>query len=153
MQISEAFATYNSEMLRSMTAFCRDSSAAEDGCSKAWLAAWSNREMLEAMHPSAMKAWLYSVARNRIIDIKRRERRFEDDVEIELSHIDDSVADKLTVSSAVEMLPPKIREVIQMKYYKMMNSSEIGKALNAPPSTVRKKLSIGINMLRNIIGG
>ena len=73
MELEEAFKEFRESMLSSMISFCRDEEAAEDGVSHAFTQALVHRQMLEAMHPAAMRAWLYSAGRNSIIDMKRKE--------------------------------------------------------------------------------
>jgi RNA polymerase sigma-70 factor (ECF subfamily) len=128
-----------------MTAFSRDEEAAKDGVSQAFTNALIHRFTLESMPEPAMKAWLYAASRNAVVDIKRRESRFVrfagEDGEGEFAdpRIVDP-ADKAAADQLLQKLPAALRQSVELKYFRGMNSTEIGEALNLPAATIRTRL-------------
>ncbi|MDR0312977.1 MAG: sigma-70 family RNA polymerase sigma factor [Treponema sp.] len=158
MEIEKAFKEYREAMVRAMISFSGDEEAARDGVSQAFTKALINKLMLEAMPEPAMKSWLYAVARNAIVDIKRREnlfRRFtmeSADLELVDPHFsawaEQDPAERITVELLLEKLPESLRIPVELKYYKGMNASEIGEAMKLPAATVRTRLRTAMLRLR-----
>jgi RNA polymerase sigma-70 factor (ECF subfamily) len=150
-------------MLRAMVYFSGDEQAAEDGVSHAFTQAFARKNMLEGMPEPAMKAWLYAAARNAVVDIKRREARFSDlpdenaywggglslFADTRLPDPADKAAAEGWAMALVEKLPPSLRTPVRMKYFGGMNASEIGRAMNLPPATVRTRLRRALGIMRN----
>ena len=157
MKIEEAFGKYQDQMVRAMASFSRDEEAAKDGVSAAFAKATINRQMLESMHEGAMKAWIYSAARNSVIDIKRREIRFSrrsvktDVYEFADPRSDDPLGRILT-ETLLNALPESLRLPVELKYFKRMNASEIGEMMSLPPATVRTRLRTAIRQMRENSG-
>jgi RNA polymerase sigma-70 factor (ECF subfamily) len=145
-------------MLRAMVYFSGDEQAAKDGVSHAFTQALARKNMLEGMPEPAMKAWLYAAARNAVVDMKRREARFSylpgEDAYCGsgLSVFADprlpDPADRAAAEALVEKLPPSLRTPVRMKYFGGMNASEIGRAMNLPPETVRTRLRRALRIMR-----
>jgi RNA polymerase sigma factor (sigma-70 family) len=140
-----------------MVYFCRDEQAAKDGVSHAFTQALARKQALESMPEPAMKAWLYAAARNAVVDIKRREARFsclpDEDAYcgggLSAAGIRPDPADRAALEALVEKLPPALKAPVRMKYFGGMNASEIGRAMNLPPATVRTRLRTALRMMRN----
>ena len=153
MDIEEAFREYREAMVRAMTFFSGDEEAALDGVSHAFTQALTSRSMLEAMPEPALKAWLYAAARNAVVDIKRREFRFSafsgaDDSDFPDPRQDDP-AGRVMAELLLEKLPESLRMPVELKYYKGMNASEIGEAMNLPAATVRTRLRTAMLRMRD----
>ena len=153
MEIEDAFREYQEAMVQAMIYFSRDEEAARDGVSHAFAQALANKSMLEAMPEPAMKAWLYAAARNATTDIKRRETRFvnfaweSDGNEFIDPYVDDPVS-RAAIESLLERLPDPLRIPVEFKYYKDMNATEIGEAMNIPAATVRTRLRTALRLMR-----
>ena len=153
MEIEEAFKRYREPMEKAMVSFSRDGEAARDGVSQAFAQALANKLTLEAMPEPAMKAWLYAVARNAVIDIKRRESRFsgfpiqDDDVEF-ADHRQHDLAGNAALHDMLGALPDPLRLTVTLKYFANMNATEIGEAMDIPAATVRTRLRTAIRHLR-----
>jgi RNA polymerase sigma factor (sigma-70 family) len=159
VRIETAYRQYYEDMLQAMVYFSRDEQAARDGVAHAFAQALARKPMLETMPEPALKAWLYAAARNAIVDIKRRERRFsyfpdEDAYRGSGSSVftdtrQPDLTDRAAAEALVENLPPDLRTPVRMKYFWGMNASEIGRAMNLPPATVRTRLRTAIRIMRN----
>jgi RNA polymerase sigma-70 factor (ECF subfamily) len=150
--ITAAFKEYGKDMVKAMTAFSRDEEAARDGVAQAFTGALVNAGVLENMPEPAMKAWLYASARNAVIDIKRREKRFAELTDyVSLDKHEAGPIDSAVAAILLEQLPPALREPVRRKYFEGMNSTEIGKAMALPPATVRTRLRKAIGLMRQFL--
>ena len=156
MDIEEAFRKYRGSMEEAMIYFSRDGEAARDGVSQAFVRALANKLTLEAMPEPAMKAWLYATARNAVIDIKRREKRFSsfsvktDDIEF-ADPVQPDLAGKVTLYHLLNELPEPLRAPVTLKFFGNMNATEIGEVMKIPAATVRTRLRTAIQHLREKI--
>lgn len=145
---------YSAQIVKAMIRFSRDEAAANDAVSQAFTQALVNSTMLESMPEPAMKAWLYAAARNAVIDIKRKEARA-----ILLQTLPEdagSVPDadtRILVRNMMGRLPEDLRRPVSMKYYQGYNSTEIGRAMGIPASTVRTRLRAALNLMRGMMKG
>lgn len=154
MLIETAYRTYSENMLQAMIRFSRDEAAAKDAVSQAFTQALMNRAMLEAMPEPAMKAWLYSAARNALIDLKRKESRYTLTDEWSFAESPPwDPTDRLLAENLVEKLPGELQTVVCGKYYEGLSSSEIGKTLGIPASTVRTRLRTALRLMRAMMKG
>lgn len=149
MDIESAFRKYRVKMEHHITAFCGDPFKAKDAVSWAFTKAWISHEMLTHMPEPAMKAWLYAAARNAAVDTIRRESRFT--LVDEFEAVEDEAwepTDSLVAEELLRLLPGELGVIVRMKYYRGMNSVQIGTALQLPPATVRTKLKKAISIMR-----
>jgi RNA polymerase sigma-70 factor (ECF subfamily) len=163
MLVETAFREYREAMVKAMVSFCRDGEAARDGVSHAFAQALANKQTLETMPEAAMKAWLFAAARNAIVDIKRRERRFfsfpGEDVGSASAALDRiaeladtrmfDLTDRAAAEALMADLKPSLQEPVRLKFYGRMNATEIGKVMNLPPATVRTRLRTAMALMRN----
>ncbi len=103
-----------------------------------------------------LKSWLFQVARNRCLDELRRKRpvyfseletAFDDEDSPSLIDIPDSspLPEEVTLHhdsqrqlhGAIQLLPPRFRSVVLLRYAGQLSFSEIGKVLHMPKSTAK----------------
>ena len=103
-----------------------------------------------------LKSWLFQVARNRCLDELRRKRptyfseletAYDDEESPSLVDIPDSsplpeeVAlrhdSQRQLRGAIQLLPPRFRSVVLLRYAAQLSFSEIGRILNMPESTAK----------------
>ncbi len=107
----------------------------------------------------SLKAWLFQVARNRCLDELRRRRTISfSDMQVQASERDESdfvpfeflpdaspLPDEMAeqhelqqgVLRAIEVLPPKLRPVVFLRYSSQKSFSEIGHMLRIPEATAK----------------
>lgn len=154
MLIEEAYEKYSEKLIQAMIRFSQDEAAAEDAVSQAFTQALANCNMLEAMPDPAVKAWLHSVARNALVDMKRKESRLaelSDDFPGEYSAADPT--DSLLAEGLLSRLPSHLRTPVYLKYYRGLNSVEIGKSMGLPAATVRTRLRTALRLMRGMMKG
>lgn len=131
-----------------------DAARSEDVVQETLLRAWQHPEVVEDTEHSA-RAWLYTVARNIIID-ERRSARFRretgslDDAGAELAGPDEvnAALDKLLLGDAMAQLSAEHRAVIRRSYYLGRTTAQIAAELQIAEGTVKSRLHYAVRALR-----
>lgn len=129
-----------------------DRGQAEDVVQETMLRAWRHHAVLETT-PSAVRAWLFTVARNIVIDEWRSRRsRTEMLVADVPEQGTDDETDKLllswVVAEAVIQLSPDHRAVLLECYYRGRPVSEAARLLGVPEGTVKSRTHYALRALR-----
>jgi len=130
-----------------------DRARAEDVVQETMLRAWRHRDILDSTAP-ALRAWLYTVARNIVID-EWRSRRALSEVSVaevpEDGEADDQ-SDQLllswVVAEAVTRLSPDHRAVLLECYYGGRSVSEAARRLGVPEGTVKSRTHYALRALK-----
>ena len=132
-----------------------DHARAEDVVQETLLRAWQHPEVTEDKDRSA-RAWLFTVARNMIID-ERRSARYRNETEtpdLERTHDRagpdevDSALDRLLLSGAMAQLSAEHRAVIRRSYYQGWTTAQIAADLGIAEGTVKSRLHYAVRALR-----
>jgi RNA polymerase sigma-70 factor, ECF subfamily len=135
-----------------------DRARAEDVVQETLLRAWQHPEVTEDTERSA-RAWLFTVARNMIID-ERRSPRFRkengsldsvlDNGAPEHSAPDEvnAALDRLLLGDALAQLSPEHRAVIRRSYYLGWTTAQIAEDLQIAEGTVKSRLHYAVRALR-----
>jgi RNA polymerase sigma-70 factor, ECF subfamily len=131
-----------------------DRATAEDVVQETLFRAWQHPEVTED-HERPMRAWLYTVARNIVIDDRRSARSRNECTIPDLEAYDragfDEVGaalDRLLLSSALTRLSQAHRAVIRRSYYHGWTIAQIAADLNIAEGTVRSRLHYAVRALR-----
>jgi len=132
-----------------------DHTRAEDVVQETLLRAWQHPEVVDDSERSA-RAWLFTVARNMIID-ERRSARFRKEV----SPLDGSgvpehagpdevnaALDRMLIGDAMAELSAEHRAVIRRSYYLGWSTSQIAEDLGIAEGTVKSRLHYAVRALR-----
>ena len=113
-----------------------------------------------AKRPGAAGGWLYTVARNAIVDRLRRNGPAYDAELPELASAEPGPAQRAEdsevawrVHRALEELQPREREVIELAYWSGMSQSEVAEYLNLPLGTVKTRTRSGLARLATALEG
>lgn len=125
---------------------------AEDVVQETLVRAWRRPEVLDQSSGSA-KAWLFTVARNLVIDDRRsahaRHELASDTLpERVVEDRTDAVLDAWLVSDALTSLSEDHRLVVVHSYYLGQSTSEIARDLEIPEGTVKSRLHYALRALR-----
>jgi len=132
-----------------------DASHAEDVVQETLLRAWQHPEVIGDTERSA-RAWMFTVARNMIID-DRRSARYRNvvastDVEgaPEQSTPDEvnAALDRLLMADAMTQLSVEHRAVVERSYYRGWTTAQIGADLEIAEGTVKSRLHYALRALR-----
>ncbi len=106
-----------------------------------------------------MEAWIFKIAHNIVVDYLRKVSKKQmvnlDEVTIasdsnpeEIAVSDDQIA---RVSKALGGLSPAQREVIALRFFSGLSSTECGKVMGKQPGAVREMQSAAIKSLRHVL--
>ena len=107
-----------------------------------------------------IKAFLYKVAKNLIIDYRRKKKSYSLDAitetGIEFSEGDESEDatkkfDKEFVLSQLEKLDPDSQEILTMRYINEMSIKEIAEATDLTPNNVSVKIHRSIGKMKQVL--
>jgi len=131
----------------------QDRARAEDIVQETLLRAWRNFSVLDESQGS-VRGWLFTVARNLVIDELRTKRsRFEFTVAEppEIAHPDDQ-SDQLlqswVVADALTRLSAEHRAVLRECYYRGASVAEAACSLGVPEGTVKSRTHYALRALR-----
>ena len=130
-----------------------DRSHAEDVTQETLLRAWRHRTILESS-PAAVRSWLFTVARNIVIDEWRSHRAHRETpvAEIPEDGADDDASDQLllswVVAEALTRLSPDHRAVLLECYYRGRPVSEAARRLGVPEGTVKSRTHYALRALK-----
>lgn len=129
-----------------------DRALAEDVVQETLLRAWRKLSVLRQGETST-RAWLFTVARNIVIDGKRSAHsRHEIGTDTVPEHVTadqtDALVDSWMVADALAALSPEHRAVIVHAYYGGRSVAQIARELDIPEGTVKSRLHYGLRALR-----
>jgi RNA polymerase sigma-70 factor, ECF subfamily len=141
----------------------REPADAADVLQQVFLESWQGAAAYDPERGSP-EAWMVTRARTRAIDRVRSVRRRGKTV---VPMIDESMAeapgdppvdraeqaeDRALVTGALGHLPDGQRQVIELAYYGGLTQSEIAERLGQPLGTVKTRMRLGLERLREIVG-
>ena len=136
-----------------------DRGHAEDAVQEAFAAIWRSASTYRPERGAA-GGWLYTVARNAIVDRLRRNGPAVDAELPELASHDRSPAEQAEdsdvawrVHRALEELQPREREVIELAYWSGLSQSEVAEYLHLPLGTVKTRTRSGLAHLASALEG
>ncbi|GAB3035418.1 sigma-70 family RNA polymerase sigma factor [Parafrigoribacterium mesophilum] len=132
-----------------------DRQLAEDIVQETLLRAWRRPNVLDQSGGSA-RAWLFTVARNLVVDEHRSARsrhEFGTDTLPERASSDgtDALLDTWLISDALAELTEEHRRVIVHAYYRGQSTAEIAGDLQIPEGTVKSRLHYALRALRLVL--
>ena len=151
------YGRYRHRAHRVARSVCGDEGRAQEAVQETFMSIWRTRVHYEDRRSVA--PWLLTVARNRAIDVARRNqphavhRAVEERLESVAAAgiIDEQVvaterADHLL--SALAQLPGAQREVIMLAFYAQLTHAEIAERLELPLGTVKGRIRLALERLR-----
>jgi len=140
------------DLLRFALRLTDDRQQAEDVVQETLLRAWRKPDVL-TQDDDVARAWMFTVARNLVIDDRRsaRHRREVDTAEVPEragGGSTEDVLDVLLIADALAALSPEHRAVVVDAYYLGLTVPEIARRLEIPAGTVKSRLHYGLRALR-----
>lgn len=136
-----------------------DRGHAEDAVQEAFTAIWRSASTYRPERGAA-GGWLYTVARNAIVDRLRRngpaaDAELPDLVSGEVGPAERAEESYVAwrVHRALEDLQPREREVIELAYWSDMSQSEVADYLGLPLGTVKTRTRSGLARLATLLEG
>lgn len=151
------YGRYRHRAHRVARSVCRDEGHAQEAVQDAFMSIWRTRVTYEDRRSVA--PWLLTVARNRAIDVARRNQphAMHRAVEERLERVAAAgIIDEQVVAterahhllSALAQLPDGQREVIILAFYAELTHTEIAERLELPLGTVKGRIRLALQRLR-----
>jgi len=136
----------------------RDRQRAEDAVQETFAAVWRSAASYRPERGPAAP-WLYAIARNAIVDRFRTQIDTTGEVP-EIVSADPGPADAAEASfisyrvhRALEELPPREREVVELAYWSGLSQSEVAEFLHIPLGTVKTRTRSALARLADVLEG
>jgi RNA polymerase sigma-70 factor (ECF subfamily) len=144
-------ASYGADLHRYVAAMT-DDVRAQDVVQETLLRAWRHPDVLQRSEGS-VRAWLFTVARNLVIDDarsarRRRELPTDEPPEAAVGDSTQSVLDAWLVADALVGLSPEHRDMIVGAYYRDRSVAQLAHEHDIPPGTVKSRLHYGLRAMR-----
>lgn len=129
---------------------CGDAARAEDVVAETLVRAWRH-DVGSDGRPAG--PWLYTVARNLVVDgvrsaSARREVVTDEVPEVGTSDGTDELFDAMVMTDALRTLTAEHRHVVVRVYYQRATIADLAAELDIPPGTVKSRLHYGLRALR-----
>lgn len=150
---------YQKPLIYFLRGILRDEEEILDCAQEAFLAAFRNLWKYSPAQAHTFRAWLYTIARNKAIDLMRKKKK-EVPLPIDENFIDPQEGPEeawLTKERATQVqevlseLPEHYRQVLYLRYQQELAYEEISLVLNIPVSSVKTHLHRGKEKLRQIM--
>ena len=135
-----------------------DRGRAEDATQETFASIWRSAARFDPERGEAT-SWLYTVARNAVVDGLRRRREPPVDEAPELPATDpgpDDAAESAWVAwrvhRALETLPEQERSLVELAYWSGLSQSEIAQYLDVPLGTVKTRTRSALRRLADELG-
>jgi RNA polymerase sigma-70 factor (ECF subfamily) len=154
------YAHYGPRLKTYMRKLGADGGAAEDLAQEAMATVWNKAPQFDPTKANA-NTWIFTIARNRRIDLIRRERRPELDPEDPSLRSDApdspeqaviSRRDAAAIRAALADLPADQAEVIRLSFFEDRPHGAIAAELGVPLGTVKGRLRLALRRFRKALG-
>ncbi len=133
---------------------------AEDAVQEAFLRVWRHARRFDSSKAS-FSTWFGRLVRNLCIDMLRRKEPANragplDDLERYIAPaapLDAPILDRLVIREAFLRLPIDQSRVLEMSYFEGYTHREIAEALSLPEGTVKSRMRLGLQKLREYLVG
>lgn len=144
-------AAHGAELHRYVAAMT-DEARAADVVQETLVRAWRHPEVL-ARSEGSVRAWLFTVARNLVVDAarsahRRREVSTDELPDTGVADRSQEVLDAWLVGDALLELSAEHRAVVVGAYYQGRSVADLSRALDIPPGTVKSRLHYGLRAMR-----
>lgn len=131
----------------------RDRQLDDDILQEVFTAVWTRAASYNAARGDA-SGWLYTLTRNKVIDLWRRgskdgQAEEIDDRRLPAPREEDDL--RLTLRQALAHLSPEQRQAIEMAYFDGLTYQEAAHELELPEGTLKSRIRLGLRTLRNVL--
>ena len=156
-ELRELYRRYSGELFGFACNALSDRDLAEEVVQDVFARAWRHSGDYDPRRAS-VRTWLYSIARNRVVDARRRAAvrpgvagGMEPESPAELDRTLEQAVLRWQVAAALARLSPEHREVIRLAHYGGLTLREIAERKGIPLGTVKSRTSYALRSLRLIL--
>lgn len=132
-----------------------DAAQAEECAQDVMATLWQKAHLFDPTRAS-VATWVFTIARNRRIDMARRDRRPEpetlpwggDSIEPDQAEVYEVAQESRRLAAALSDLPEKQRTMIQRAFYGDLSHSEIAAETGLPLGTIKSRIRLALDRLR-----
>ena len=132
-----------------------DATLAEDCAQDVMATLWRKAHMFDPSRAS-VATWIFTIARNRRIDLLRKQRRPEPEEltwgpepEPDAAEVMELQQETSRLGDAIAQLPDKQRDLIQKAYFGDLSHSEIAEETGLPLGTIKSRIRLALERLRH----
>ncbi|TDT72991.1 RNA polymerase sigma-70 factor (ECF subfamily) [Litoreibacter halocynthiae] len=134
-----------------------DASMAEECAQDVMATLWHKAHLFDPTRAS-VSTWVFTIARNRRIDMLRKQRRSEPDEltwgpepEPDAADVMELQQESTRLVQALAELPDKQRDLIQKAYFGDLSHSEIADETGLPLGTIKSRIRLALEKLRHVM--
>ncbi|MES1244663.1 MAG: sigma-70 family RNA polymerase sigma factor [Acidobacteriota bacterium] len=152
-----AFQTFHDRYAARVALYARqlshDRQLEEDVVQEVFTAVWTRAASFNAARGDAA-GWLYTLTRNKVIDLWRRSSKGGpaeeiDDRRLAARREEDDL--RLTVRQALDRVSPDQRQAIEMAYFDGLTYQETAHELELPEGTLKSRIRLGLKTMRSVL--
>lgn len=154
--LNELITLYYPEILRYCLWHAPNRSLAEDAAQETFLKAI--RYFYRYVHKGKFRAFLYRIAANVCIDMRRRKSSTDaslDELQLEFSYEEkgfEEVQSDMQLQQLVKQLPEELKEIVILRFGQELTIREISGIVNAPFRTVQSRLRSALKQIKKELG-
>jgi RNA polymerase sigma-70 factor (ECF subfamily) len=156
-ELRELYRRYSGQLFGFACNALGDRELAEEVVQDVFARAWRHADDYDPRRAS-VRTWLYSIARNRVVDARRRAAvrpgvatTPEPESPAELDRTLEQAVLRWQMAAALARLSPEHREVIRLAHYGGLTLREIAERKGIPLGTVKSRTSYALRSLRLIL--
>jgi RNA polymerase sigma-70 factor, ECF subfamily len=156
-ELRELYRRYSGQLFGFACNALGDRGLAEEVVQDVFARAWRHADDYDPSRAS-VRTWLYSIARNRVVDARRRAAvrpgvaaAPETETPAELDRTLEQAVLRWQIAAALARLSPEHREVIRLAHYGGLTLREIAERQGIPLGTVKSRTSYALRSLRLIL--
>lgn len=154
----ELYDRYGGPVLSYVRMLARDPELSEDVAQEVFLSVWRKAPSFRPDR-GEVSAWLYTIARNKLVDLWRRraKRGDKEDTGVDLARIDSRQREdevrivSLAVRKALTALKIEQREALELAYFGGLTYEETATRLGLPLGTLKSRIRAGLAVLRQLL--
>ena len=140
----------------------KDADGAEDVVEETFWQVWQRASSYDASR-GTVRTWILTIGRSRALDRMRSRKRNREDGAADLGAVRDPSSDpsqdaegaerRQLVYSAMSELPDDQRRALELAYFRGLSQSEIAQFLGEPLGTIKTRMRLGMQKLRDRLIG
>ncbi|HEX4962970.1 MAG TPA: sigma-70 family RNA polymerase sigma factor [Thermoanaerobaculia bacterium] len=135
---------------------CGDRSLAEDVAQEVFTAVWTRAGTYQPDR-GGVAPWLYTLTRNKLVDLWRRSGRNRESEELDELRLPQPERDsgdlQITLRQALTKVNPDQRKAIEMAYFQGLTYEETASRLALPLGTLKSRIRLGLRSMREVLEG
>lgn len=148
------YGRYAGRVLAYARQLSRQGDAAEDVTQEVFVAVW-RRAASYRPERGDVTGWLYTITRNKLVDLWRRTGETNDFGELDerLAGVAEPEDLNLSIRQALSRVAPDQRRAIEMAYFGGLTYEETARRLELPLGTLKSRIRSGLKTLRSLLEG